>query len=321
MSNQTAQPLPLAVDSPKVKVVPLLPSSGPLPSSLTHPPSTSSLSHPPSSSSPSPSTHAHSPPPLHPTKKSSTLSNTTASINKPLSSIDSLLASDVPTGATLEIGIPCIISSKRKRFKAYARYIGEVVGEKGEWVGVEVPLPAGGVGGSGDGWGDGSGSGMAGSGFSTHSGHGHGSAVLDKTGVVDDRQWNDGSWGGIRYFEIGGMLSGSEFDSGNPTWYGGGGGTDDRAARRRRLDGSSGSAMAAWGTSSTGALRGDRDPKMQGLLKREGDQLSIASERMKRVRSVSPAVSEMSGSGAESRGLFVRPQQVLYVVDAVGADL
>ncbi|KAJ3502195.1 hypothetical protein NLJ89_g8996 [Agrocybe chaxingu] len=57
----------------------------------------------------------------------------------------------------------------------------------------------------------------------------------------------------------------------------------------------------------------------KGMLKREGDQLSIASERMKRMRSVSPAVSEMSGT--ESRGLFVRPQQVLYVMDAVDSDL
>ena len=55
----------------------------------------------------------------------------------------------------------------------------------------------------------------------------------------------------------------------------------------------------------------------KGSLKREGDQLSI--ERAKRLRSVSPAVSDMSNS--ESRGLFVRPQQVLYVVDAVGSDL
>jgi hypothetical protein len=31
-----------------------------------------------------------------------------------------------PRDETLDIGIPCIISSKRKRFKAYARYIGEV---------------------------------------------------------------------------------------------------------------------------------------------------------------------------------------------------
>ncbi|TEB20540.1 hypothetical protein FA13DRAFT_1820091, partial [Coprinellus micaceus] len=48
-----------------------------------------------------------------------------------------------PRGATLDIGIACIISSKRKRFKAYARYIGEVEGEIGPWVGVEVPLPVG----------------------------------------------------------------------------------------------------------------------------------------------------------------------------------
>jgi hypothetical protein len=57
-------------------------------------------------------------------------------------------------------------------------------------------------------------------------------------------------------------------------------------------------------------------------LKREGDQLSISSAsemRRKKLRSVSPSVSDMSG--VETRGLFVRPQQVLYVVDAVGADL
>ncbi|KAJ3544987.1 hypothetical protein NM688_g5682 [Phlebia brevispora] len=45
-----------------------------------------------------------------------------------------------PRGATLEIGIPCIISSKKSRFRAYARYIGEVEGEVGPWVGVEVPV-------------------------------------------------------------------------------------------------------------------------------------------------------------------------------------
>ncbi|KAF9456177.1 hypothetical protein BDZ94DRAFT_1327146 [Collybia nuda] len=164
-----------------------------------------------------------------------------------------------PRGATLEIGIPCIISSKRKRFKAYARYIGEVEGELGSWVGIEVPV--------GDSWG----------------------TDRDADG---DRQWNDGSWGGIRYFEIGNSVE-SEWE------YGGG---DDRAARRRRLDGS--------GSGSAGTTGG------KGLLKREGDQLNV--ERAKRLRSVSPAISD--ASGIESRGLFVRPQQVLYVVDAVGSD-
>ncbi|KAI0691364.1 hypothetical protein C8T65DRAFT_745488 [Cerioporus squamosus] len=157
----------------------------------------------------------------------------------------------LPRGATLDIGIPCIISSKKARFRAYARYIGEVEGEQGPWVGVEVPMS--------DAW------------------------PGDK---LDGRQWNDGTWGGIRYFEIG---SAAEWDFGQ-----------DSMARRRRND---------W-LSSLG-----KDGK--GSLKREGDQLSI--ERAKRLRSVSPAVSDMSSS--ESRGLFVRPQQVLYVVDAVGADL
>jgi len=154
-----------------------------------------------------------------------------------------------PRGATLEIGIPCIISSKRKRFRAFARYIGEVEGEYGPWVGVEVPV--------GESW------------------------VGDK---LEGRQWNDGTWGGVRYFDIG--AAGSEWDDGD----------NDRAVRRRKLD------------IMNGSVKG---------LKREGDQLNV--DRAKRLRSASPATSDISNS--ESRGLFVRPQQVLYVVDAVGTDL
>ncbi|KAL0959506.1 hypothetical protein HGRIS_011216 [Hohenbuehelia grisea] len=188
-----------------------------------------------------------------------------------------------PRGATLDIGIPCIISSKRKRFKALARYIGEVEGETGPWVGVEVPV-------AGDlSW----------------------SSYTDKDGDVkenmrsdlDNRQWydpegrlwHDGSWGGVRYFEIGNIGGSDYWDSAEDR---------ERAARRRRLEGLTGSTMV-------GTVK---DAK--GLLKREGDQLSV--ERAKRMRSVSPAASDMSST--ESRGLFVRPQQVLYVVDAVGGD-
>ncbi|KAK2459858.1 hypothetical protein APHAL10511_008122 [Amanita phalloides] len=152
----------------------------------------------------------------------------------------------VPRGAMLEIGIPCIISSQRKRFKAYARYIGEVEGEYGPWVGVEVPM------GSGDSWG------WAGE-REDGSGHDHG------------RQWHDGTWGGIRYFDIG--VAGSEWDY-----------PEDRSKRRRM-----------------------------------GDSMSRMDRTTKRFRSASPAVSDISG--IESRGLFVRPQQVLYVIDAVGTDV
>ncbi|KDR66670.1 hypothetical protein GALMADRAFT_147723 [Galerina marginata CBS 339.88] len=220
----------------------------------------------------------------------------------PPRTIVSLVASNTPTGSTLEIGIPCIISSKRKRFKAYARYIGEVAGETGSWVGVEVPLP------TSDSWGDGAG---GGGGYGYGGGGGaYGGGAYGNGGErqVDERQWNDGSWGGIRYFEIGG--GGSEWE------YGGGVYGDDRASRRRRVDaGSIGGSMGGMGT-----VRGEKGSSLK--RERDGDQLSIAEERMiksKRMRSVSPAVSDMSGT--ESRGLFVRPGQVLYVVDAVGADL
>ncbi|KAM5531560.1 hypothetical protein V8D89_014780 [Ganoderma adspersum] len=161
-------------------------------------------------------------------------------------------AAKQPRGATLEIGIPCIISSKKARFRAYARYIGEVEGELGPWVGVEVPMN--------DAW---------------------------PGEKLDGRQWHDGTWGGVRYFDIG---AASEWDFGQ-----------DTTSRRRRNE---------W-------LNNLGKDGMKGSLKREGDQLSI--DRAKRLRSVSPAVSDMFGS--ESRGLFVRPQQVLYVVDAVGSDL
>lgn len=164
-----------------------------------------------------------------------------------------------PPGASLEIGIPCIISSKRRRFRAFARYIGEVLGERGPWVGVEVPV------GSGDTW------------------------VGD---ICDGRAWCDGTWGGVRYFDIGGCGSEWEFGDSN---HGRG-----REMAKRRLDGANG-------------LNGSRS---SGNLKREGDQLFGGMDRSKRLRSSSPTGSDMSTS--ESRGLFVRPQQVLYVVDAVG---
>ncbi|KAI0266571.1 hypothetical protein BC834DRAFT_935617 [Gloeopeniophorella convolvens] len=156
-----------------------------------------------------------------------------------------------PRGATLEVGIPCIITSKRARFRALARYIGEVEGESGPWVGVEVPM--------GDAW---------------------------PGERLDARAWHDGTWGGVRYFDIGGS---ADWDFGE----------EMRGSRRRRLE-----AASTIGKGGRG-------------LKREGGQLDGVG-RQKRLRSASPAMSDVTTN--ESRGLFVRPQQVLYVVDAVGSD-
>ncbi|SJL11404.1 uncharacterized protein ARMOST_14807 [Armillaria ostoyae] len=154
-------------------------------------------------------------------------------------------------GATLEIGIPCIISSRRKRFKAYARYIGEVEGELGSWVGVEVP----------------------------------GNFTGDLGG-----EWNDGSWGGVRYFDIGGG-AGSEWGDGSGSGFSG----------RRKVD------WVHMPRNGNGTVKGVKRPA-EGM-----------GGRAKRIRSSSPAGSD--SETAESRGLFVRPQQVLYVVDAIDGDL
>lgn len=162
-----------------------------------------------------------------------------------------------PKGSTLDIGIPCIISSKRKRFRAFARYIGEVEGEIGPWVGVEVPF--------GEQW----------------SGE-----------QFEGQQWNDGSWGGIRYFSMG---TTSEW------------GDEDYTGRNRRRDWMGGGGGFGHGFGGFGFGYGNKG------IKREGDQLAV--DRKKRFRSASPAVSDVSMS--ECRGLFVRPQQVVYVVDAV----
>jgi hypothetical protein len=105
----------VVVDVPLIKQLPPTPSSPNIPSSPLPP----QQQQPPKQQQPPPPP----PPPLQ--HQSSTL--------KPPTSVEGDLKL-VPQGATLDIGIPCIIASKRKRFKAYARYIGEVQGESGGWV-------------------------------------------------------------------------------------------------------------------------------------------------------------------------------------------
>lgn len=150
-------------------------------------------------------------------------------------------------GVTLNVGIPCLITSNRAKYKAFARYIGEIHGEQGPWVGVEVPVA--------DTWGP------------------------EK---LEGRYWNDGSIRGTRYFEVG--ASSTPWDD-----------SEERAARRRRLE----AVLLSAGSGK----------------KREGDTVSMDHNRLKRLRSVSPAMSDVSTM--ESRGLFVRPSDVIYVFDAV----
>lgn len=141
-------------------------------------------------------------------------------------------------GVVLNVGIPCIITSKRARFRAYARYLGDVAGEYGPWVGVEVPL--------------------------------------SQAEKLQDRDWHDGTWGGVKYFDI----TRPEWDE-----------HDERTSTRRRVN------------------------TVNERRKRDGDTMSLRERRSnRRLRSVSPAFSDASMH--ESRGLFVRPNQVIYVIDA-----
>ncbi|KIK68207.1 hypothetical protein GYMLUDRAFT_68088 [Collybiopsis luxurians FD-317 M1] len=196
-------------------------------------------------------------------------------------------------GATLSIGIPCIVTSKRKRFRAFARYIGEVEGERGPWVGVEVPI--------------------------------NDSSERDKDKDVvmgDSRPWNDGSWQGIRYFDL---LSKTQSGSGEAEeeWGDGSYGDSDRPSTRRRRDREMPSAF------TKGTKR--RVDQWSGDSQSTSRYNTMSSKRMRMGmgigRSASPSMSDggygSSGYGmgaTESRGLFVRPQQVLYVVDAIDGD-
>lgn len=92
-----------------------------------------------------------------------------------------------PGGATLNIGI----SSKRKRFKAYTGHIGEVEGETGLWVCMEIPLPVDSGGNRG---------GQSATSMSMNSSGGN----FDSNNYwpIDDRQWNDGCRGEKLYPEI-----------------------------------------------------------------------------------------------------------------------
>ena len=70
-----------------------------------------------------------------------------------------------------------MISSKRSWFKAFTRYIGEVEGETGPWIGIEVLVD--------ESWG---------------------------ADMLEDRNWNDGTHAGIRNLEISSSASPSIID-------------------------------------------------------------------------------------------------------------
>ena len=176
---------------------------------------------------------------VRPTHTPRTESSSTVKSNDTIKGLPVAISSSDGTGpgVVLNVGIPCIITSKRTRFRAYARYLGGVVGEYGPWVGVEVPL--------------------------------------SQAEKLQDRDWHDGTWGGVRYFDIT-----------RPEWD-----ENEEGMSKARL-------------------RSVNEKRI-----RDGDTMSLRERRSnRRLRSVSPAFSDVSMQ--EARGLFVRPNQVIYVIDA-----
>ncbi|GAA6043806.1 hypothetical protein JCM8097_007720 [Rhodosporidiobolus ruineniae] len=146
-------------------------------------------------------------------------------------------------GTSLLAGIPCIVTvrgTRPMRIKAMVRYIGQLVGEPGQWVGVEAAesvIPA----------------------------------------EAQDLAWNDGSNGGIVYFKL----------------------SQPEPARTTIIDkgkgltapNETGSGSASTSASSSGA-----------------SSLRPPSRRERRSTS-----SDSDGTGRR-KGLFVRPDQILYVM-------
>ncbi|GAA5919850.1 hypothetical protein JCM6882_008340 [Rhodosporidiobolus microsporus] len=144
-------------------------------------------------------------------------------------------------GTTLLSGIPCIVTvrgSRSMRIKAMVRYIGQLVGETGQWVGVEA---------------------------------------LESAIPTDARElaWNDGSKNGVVYFKLASPSSST-------------------APKKQAPPPSSSQTPAAGGSGSSSGTSSSLRP---------------ASRTGRRSTTNEPA----GGSGPR-QGLFVRPDQILYVM-------
>ncbi|KAL7416386.1 hypothetical protein BDY24DRAFT_412573 [Mrakia frigida] len=174
-------------------------------------------------------------------------------------------------GVTLIVGIPCIISitggsTKRGRCRAFARYIGQLQGEKGPWVGVELSSDAFG-------------------------------------GTEADREvkgLNDGSFGGVRYFDIAG--------AGTEEWEEEGG----RGTKMRKMSSSSKSEDGSGGGGLFGGMWGAAGKKRDAGESALGE----GSDLNKRIRSHSPNSNGGGGGERTTRGLFLRPNAVVWVEGA-----
>ncbi|KAE8231903.1 hypothetical protein CF326_g3079 [Tilletia indica] len=198
-------------------------------------------------------------------------------------------------GTNLILGIPCIISprdsqtGKSARLRATVKYIGPLKGRRGSWLGVEVPFPL-------------------------------------PSGIEEDNLGglNDGSDQGVRYFVLG-LPNASENDGDRDM-------SDvenddplkevelERRARRRRIAGVVRAASEA--LSSGGSdYHADSNGGSYDNLSPESANGQPSAKRLKNLRGAGMAMKRQLSSsegGGETRGLFIRPHEVLFVVTPDG---
>ncbi|KAK0527561.1 hypothetical protein OC835_004937 [Tilletia horrida] len=206
-------------------------------------------------------------------------------------------------GTNLILGIPCIISprnsqtGKSSRLRATVKYIGPLKGRRGSWLGVEVPFPL-------------------------------------PLGVEEDSLGglNDGSDAGVRYFVLGAPEPVQEEDyEMSDAENEGGQASTDRRARRKRIAGvvrAASEALSSGGSdyhsSSNGAVGSSNLSESVGSLSPDSATgQPSAAKRLKNLRGTGLAMkrhlsSDREAAQGETRGLFIRPNEVLFVVTPDG---
>ncbi|CAD6949928.1 unnamed protein product [Tilletia controversa] len=196
-------------------------------------------------------------------------------------------------GTNLILGIPCIISprntqtGKSARLRATVKYIGPLKGRRGSWLGVEVPFPL-------------------------------------PSGVEEDSLGglNDGSDDGIRYFVLGlpdttendGDRSMSDVENDEVEL--------GRRARRRRIAGVVRAASEALSSGGSDYQADSSNGSSVDNLSPESAAGPPSAKRLKGLRGTGLAMKRQGSSdreaAAETRGLFIRPHDVLFVVTPDG---
>lgn len=197
---------------------------------------------------------------------------------------ESSIPFDVSThGTQLTLGIPCIVAPRNvrtqkplARFRATVKYIGPLAGHTGAWVGVEVPLPLPAAL--------------------------EGESSNDGTLGIGAGGWNDGTWAGVRYFLLGPPRGERSGEAGR-----------ERRRRIARMVGKSETEIESeWDDADPRGL--DADGPAPAKRRKDASGVKYGAVRS----TLTGKDGEQAGKAeqSETRGLFIRPSDVLWVVSS-----